>query len=129
MEIGLDGRAWAHEGPAGFLRAPGIMPPHSPMYTRGRSFHELGVISRTVSMIAFWTLGARWPPLAVTRPGRGRSFGGYGPTGRKQTYDDLPIRVELPVMENAPRMAAIGEIEALYPAENKRLQPSLFAKM
>jgi protein gp37 len=53
-------------------------------------------------------------------------------TGREldgKTYDDLPIRVELPVMENASRLAAIGEIEALYPAENKRLHPSLFAKM
>jgi hypothetical protein len=56
-------------------------------------------------------------------------FGGYGSTERKQTYDDLPIRVELPAMENASRMAAIGEIEALYPAVNERLQPSPFAKM
>jgi hypothetical protein len=32
-------------------------------------------------------------------------------------------------MENASRLAAIGEIEALYPAENQRLHPSLFAKM
>ena len=66
MKIGLDGGAWAHEGPDGILPAPGIMPHHNPMYTPGRSFHELGVISRTVSMIAFWTLGARWPPLVVT---------------------------------------------------------------
>lgn len=53
-------------------------------------------------------------------------------TGREldgKTYDDLPIRVKLPVMDNGSRMAAIGEIEALYPAENKLLQPSLFAKM
>jgi protein gp37 len=53
-------------------------------------------------------------------------------TGREldgKTYDDLPIRFELPVMENAARLAAIGEIEALYPAVNRRLHPSRFAKI
>jgi hypothetical protein len=56
------------------------------MYIPVRSFHELGVISRTISMIAFWTLGAPWPPLVVTKPGRGRSFGRYGSTERKRTF-------------------------------------------
>ncbi len=45
-----------------------------------------------------------------------------------KTYDDLPARVELPVMDNGSRLAAIGEIEALYPAENKIVQPTLLTQ-
>ncbi len=51
-------------------------------------------------------------------------------TGREldgKTYDGLPTRVELPVMDHHSRMAAIDEIEALYPAEHKRLPPGLLA--
>jgi protein gp37 len=81
-----------------------------------------------------WVLSIRDQCERARVPFFFKQWGGVrkGKTGREldgKTYDDLPIRVELPVMENASRMAAIGEIEALYPAENKRLHPSLFAKM
>ena len=42
-------------------------------------------------------------------------------TGRAldgQTYDGLPARLELPVLENSPRLAAIAEIEGLFSRMN-----------
>ncbi len=39
-------------------------------------------------------------------------------TGREldgKTYDGLPDRAKLPVLENSRRLAAIGEIDALFP--------------
>jgi len=62
MKVAL---AWAHEGPESIVDATGIRPACSLMYTPGRSFHPWGMISRTVTMIAFWALGARWPPRVV----------------------------------------------------------------
>jgi protein gp37 len=44
-----------------------------------------------------------------------------------KTYDGLPRRVELPVLEKSGRLAAIGEIEALFPAGGVTTEPSLFA--
>jgi protein gp37 len=44
-----------------------------------------------------------------------------------QTYDALPPRVELPVLESGPRLAAIAEIESLYPTRTQEEEPSLFA--
>jgi protein gp37 len=43
-----------------------------------------------------------------------------------KTYDEIPSRVERPVLENSRRMAAIAEIEALYPAVGRVPEPSLF---
>lgn len=43
-----------------------------------------------------------------------------------RTYDGLPNRVELPVLESPRRLAAIAEIETLFPATNKRTEPGLF---
>jgi protein gp37 len=81
-----------------------------------------------------WVLSIRDQCERVRVPFFFKQWGGVrkSKTGREldgKTYDDLPIRVELPAMDNGPRMAAIGEIEALYPAKNKIVQPSLFTKM
>jgi protein gp37 len=44
-----------------------------------------------------------------------------------KAYDGVPHRVELPVLENARRLAAISEIEALYkPGAAATPEPSLF---
>jgi protein gp37 len=51
-------------------------------------------------------------------------------TGREldgKTYDGLPSRVELPVLENPRRLAAIAEIEALYQSVSAAIEPTLFA--
>ncbi len=50
-------------------------------------------------------------------------------TGREldgRTYDGLPHRVQLPVLEHARRMAAIGEFEALNQPANRVPEPLLF---
>jgi len=44
-----------------------------------------------------------------------------------KTYDGLPARVELPVLEQSRRLAAIAEIEALFPAVCRASAPDLFA--
>ena len=41
-------------------------------------------------------------------------------------YRRFPSRVELPVLENPRRMAAIAEIEALYLPDIRTPEPSLF---
>jgi len=43
-----------------------------------------------------------------------------------KTYDDIPSRVERPVLETTRRMAAIAEIEALYQPAGKVTETSLF---
>ncbi len=43
-----------------------------------------------------------------------------------KTYDGLPNRVELPVLSNGKRLAAIAEIEGLYAVSPPRKEPSLF---
>jgi protein gp37 len=43
-----------------------------------------------------------------------------------KTYDGLPARVSLPVLENHRRQAAVAEIEALYQPAATASQPSLF---
>jgi protein gp37 len=43
-----------------------------------------------------------------------------------KTYDGLPSRVELPVLANPRRMAAIAEIERLYQPANATPESSLF---
>jgi protein gp37 len=51
-------------------------------------------------------------------------------TGREldgKKYDGLPGRVELPVLENSERLAAIAEVEGLYQGTNWANEPSLFA--
>jgi len=50
-------------------------------------------------------------------------------TGREldgQTYDGIPPRVELPVLDNRRRMAAIVEVERFYRPAAARPEPSLF---
>jgi protein gp37 len=50
-------------------------------------------------------------------------------TGRElngKTYDGLPTRVELPVLDNSRRMEAIREIESLYPPDSATAEPTLF---
>jgi len=42
------------------------------------------------------------------------------------TYNGLPGRVELPVLDNPHRLAAIAEIEGLYPSAGAVNEPSLF---
>ncbi len=41
-------------------------------------------------------------------------------------YDGLPSRVELPVLDKCRRLAAIAEIEAVYPLAPTGNEPSLF---
>lgn len=51
-------------------------------------------------------------------------------TGREldgKTFDGVPNRVELPVLDNSRRLAAIAEVEALYPCTSVASEPSLFA--
>jgi protein gp37 len=43
-----------------------------------------------------------------------------------RTYDGLPGRVQLPVLENSRRLAAIAEIEGLYGKGSPKREPSLF---
>jgi hypothetical protein len=43
-----------------------------------------------------------------------------------KNYDGLPSRVELPVLENPRRLAAIAEIERLYQPVTRASEPSLF---
>jgi protein gp37 len=50
-------------------------------------------------------------------------------TGRKldgKTYDDLPSRFQLPVLDNSRRLAAIAEIEQLHLPASSTQEPSLF---
>jgi hypothetical protein len=52
-------------------------------------------------------------------------------TGREldgKKYDGLPGRVELPVLENTRRMAAITEIERLYLPSNPTSDATLFSE-
>ena len=53
-----------------------------------------------------------------------------GKAGREldgKTYDGLPSRVELPVLDNRRRLAAVAEIEGLYPPPALAAAPGLFA--
>jgi protein gp37 len=43
-----------------------------------------------------------------------------------KTFDGLPQRVELPVLDSGKRLAAIAEVEGLYPTRNALTEPSLF---
>jgi protein gp37 len=43
-----------------------------------------------------------------------------------KTYDKLPGRVELPMLDNSRRLAAITEIEELYSSASASREPSLF---
>jgi protein gp37 len=43
-----------------------------------------------------------------------------------RTYDALPTRLALPVIDKGPRLAAIAEIESLYRATPAAAQPDLF---
>lgn len=43
-------------------------------------------------------------------------------------YDQHPSRLELPVLENSRRLAAIAEVEGMYPSASRRNKPSLFAR-
>jgi len=45
-----------------------------------------------------------------------------------RTYDELPARAVLPVLETSRRMAAIAEFERLYQPANATPQPSLFSE-
>src|SRR5277367_3770433 len=45
-----------------------------------------------------------------------------------KTYDGLPVRVELPVLSNGGRLAAIVDIERLYAPPSLKSEPSLFAE-
>jgi hypothetical protein len=50
-----------------------------------------------------------------------KQWGGFNKkkAGREldgRTYDAMPVRVALPVLEKGERLAAIAEIEALFPA-------------
>jgi hypothetical protein len=50
--------------------------------------------------------------------------------GRKlegKTYDGLPTRVELPVLDTPGRLHAIAEIERLYQPRSIEPKPSLFS--
>jgi protein gp37 len=44
-----------------------------------------------------------------------------------KTYDGLPTRVELPVIANPQRLAAIAEIESLYGPAGTMAEPTLFS--
>lgn len=43
-----------------------------------------------------------------------------------KTYDAMPGRVELPVMANSSRLAAVADIERLYRPTTVAAEPSLF---
>jgi protein gp37 len=68
-----------------------------------------------------WVLSLRDQCAQVGIPFFFKQWGGVrkGKAGRElegKTYDEVPPRLELPVLENSQRLAAIAEIEALYPA-------------
>lgn len=79
-----------------------------------------------------WVLSLRDQCERANVPFFFKQWGGVrkSKTGREldgKTYDGLPARVELPVLENGRRLAAVGEIEALFPAAGVSDEPSLFA--
>jgi len=43
-----------------------------------------------------------------------------------KTYDGMPSRLELPVLDNGRRLAVIGEIERLHQPATVASEPSLF---
>src|SRR5207248_5860883 len=50
-------------------------------------------------------------------------------TGREldgKTYDGMPSRVQLPVLDNSRRLATIAEIEQLHLSDSAASEPSLF---
>ena len=49
-----------------------------------------------------------------------------GPGTGRQNYDGVPGRVELPVLENRQRLAAIAEVEASYRPATAEAEPCLF---
>jgi hypothetical protein len=66
---------------------------------------------------------ARVPFLFKQWGGVRKSKAGRELDGR--TYDGLPGRVQLPVLENARRLAAIAEIERLYGTGSPKREPSI----
>jgi protein gp37 len=80
-----------------------------------------------------WVLSLRDQCAKASVPFFFKQWGGVrkSKAGREldgKTYDGLPGRVELPVLENPRRLAAISEIEALFPSPTAVSEPSLFAE-
>ncbi len=80
-----------------------------------------------------WVLSLRDQCAKASIPFFFKQWGGVrkSKAGREldgKTYDGLPGRVELPVLENPRRLAAISEIEALFPSPTAVSEPSLFAE-
>lgn len=44
-----------------------------------------------------------------------------------RTYDEMPIRIELPVLEPRQRLAAITEMESLYAVDQAANEPNVFS--
>ena len=79
-----------------------------------------------------WVVSLREQCARANVPFFFKQWGGVrkSKTGREldgKTYDSLPGRVELPVLENAQRLAAIGEVEAWYQPVSSVIEPTLFA--
>jgi protein gp37 len=78
-----------------------------------------------------WVLSLRDQCRAAGVPFFFKQWGGIrkSKAGREldgRTYDEQPPQSPRPVPENAKRLAAIAEIEALYPGTTSPAQPSLF---
>ena len=58
--------------------------------------------------------------------GTRKSKAGRDLDGRK--YDAVPGRMQLPVLDNASRLAAIGAVNTLYRSADVAAEPSLFAE-
>jgi len=91
-----------------------------------------------LAVVAAWTGHAGAEPAASlegrrpTVPFFFKQWGGVrkSKAGREldgKTYDGLPARVELPVLSNGRRLAAIADIEGRYSSPPLVSEPSLFA--
>jgi protein gp37 len=79
-----------------------------------------------------WVLSIRDQCERATVPFFFKQWGGVrkSKAGREldgKTYDGLPSRVELPVLENPRRLAAIAEIESLYRPVTATAEPTFFS--
>jgi protein gp37 len=79
-----------------------------------------------------WVLSLRDQCAQARIPFFFKQWGGVhkSRTGRaldEKTYDGVPSRVELPVLDGPRRLAAIGEIEALYATAKTGSEPKRFA--
>jgi protein gp37 len=79
-----------------------------------------------------WVLAIRDQCAAAGVPFFFKQWGGVrkSKAGRHldgRTYDDLPARTELPVLERSRRLDLLGRVQDLYPSAGLASQPDLFS--